>query len=161
MALVINEAGASPVSIDTITIERHGKSSCVPFRVGSLHELFFYRVRNLDGNIVRYAFPDAYFVSPIRMCLQELNDAESHSWGDSIDAIGDLETISDAYVLKLARAHANKYKPPALLKILANRDHANETWNARRKNLGFVLQDVTMQSLDYDDSEASDDEYTA
>ena len=160
MALVINEAGASPVAIDMITIERHGKASCVPFRVGSLHELLFYRVRNLDGNIVRYAFPDAYFVTLIRMCLQQLNDAESTNdfWGDSIE---DLDTISDAYAIKLARAKANRYKSSALLKIIANRDHANDTWNARRKEMGLVLQDVTLQDPFYEDSDASEDEYNA
>ena len=155
MALVINEAGATPVTIDTITIERNGKSSCVPFRVGSLHEMIFYRVRNLDGNIVRYAYPDAYFATLVRNCLQQVSDSNTDSWADSME---DIESVSDAYAFKLARSKS--VETPSLIKILENRDHANKIWNARRKNLGFV-RDVTMQSLDDEDSEASEDEYPA
>jgi hypothetical protein len=132
VVLVVVHPDESPVTVQALSVKVGNKLQERPFRIGSDLENYYFRVRQLDGAIMRYETPDYYFLPIMRDLYNQTGEDESTA------------TLLD--VVQRVRSYRSPVDGEAsgtLSRLLASYERSLALWSQRRcAQNGFVAAHI-------------------
>jgi len=157
MVLVVVRADDPPVDVQTLSIYQGDKLQERQFRIGSKLEHYFFRVRHLDGTIMRYETPDYYFQPIMRDILVKANRAKTpQRWGED-DGPDDVTLLNAAQKIRSRNFAADAKTAETLYALLANYDRSLNLWKFRRSTQGDLAVADYTEGYVSDPSESESD----
>lgn len=145
VVLVVVRPDESPVAVKSLSVCVDNKLQDRPFRIGSDLEHYFFRVRQLDGKIMRYETPDYYFL-PIMRDLFNQNEKEEST-----------ATLLDV-AQRVRSCHPLDGKASEMLsRWLANYERSYKIWTQRRSTQNAFVAAQIVEGCNSECSEYDSD----
>lgn len=161
MVLVVVRFDEAPVDLVGLSISHGDKVEQCHFRIGSEMEHYFFRVRQLNGVIMRYISPDVYFLPIMRDIVIKHSTKRTQKWGDE----DSYEDVTLQNVAQLVRAGAVQVLPAVavvLKSIWLNYTNSKAKWELYQCRHGNICQTSYTESYcDNTDTESHEHEHSA